>query len=209
VVAVVVVAVVVAVAGIGAWWLWLRPGSSPGNGAAEATESVRSKETTAGPERTLPPVLDPAPETSADSSVGSVVPETAETDPGRAEPDANPAGTDPGRGESDAPLAEPDSSATEEMPDDAVGSDRWSARVRLDRTTDGRVNCDNRRVEVLNGLAPGTELVFECSRFLLIRASDGGAVMVGVGDEKLTPLGPDGVPAERRRIGPSRGEVDS
>lgn len=99
--------------------------------------------------------------------------------------------------------------AVPEATDEGRASETWTARVRLDRATDGRINCDNRRVEVLDGLAPGTELRFECSRFLLIRAADGGAVMVGVGDEPLAPLGEDGVPAEQRRMGASRGEVDS
>jgi len=77
-------------------------------------------------------------------------------------------------------------------------------RVLLARPTQGRLNCDNRRVEILDGLAANTEMVFRCREFLLVDALDGGAVMVQPEGSEATPLGPDGLPVVGRYVVPAR-----
>jgi hypothetical protein len=77
-------------------------------------------------------------------------------------------------------------------------------RLVLRRPTQGRVNCDNRRVEILDGLAEGTGMVFRCREFLLVDALDGGAVLVQPEGSEGTPLGPDGLPVVGRYVVPAK-----
>ena len=84
----------------------------------------------------------------------------------------------------------------------ASGSEEF--RVVLRRPTQGRLNCDNRRVEILDGLTVGTELVFRCRRFLQVDALDGGALLVQQGHSPAASLGGDGVPVmSRYRVPPN------
>jgi hypothetical protein len=78
-----------------------------------------------------------------------------------------------------------------------------AVRLVLARPTQGRVNCDNRRVEILDGLAEGTGMVFRCREFLLVDALDGGAVLVQPEGSEATPLGPDGLPVVGRYVVPA------
>lgn len=76
------------------------------------------------------------------------------------------------------------------------------ARVVLDRSTSGRLNCDNQRVEVLDGLPAGTVLELHCRKYLVLDASDGGGLRVGIGGASPAPLVADGVPLNGYRILP-------
>lgn len=79
-------------------------------------------------------------------------------------------------------------------------------RLVLRRPTSGSVNCDNRRLEVLDDVPSGTELTFHCGRFLRIDARDGGALLFARGDATLEPLGSDGLPVQGHvvRVAPDR-----
>lgn len=79
--------------------------------------------------------------------------------------------------------------ATEPPPPVVTGG---VAVVELARATRGRVNCDNRRIEILAGMAAGTRLDFTCEAFLIVDAEDAGAVHAGIPGGPLTPIGPDG-----------------
>ena len=75
-------------------------------------------------------------------------------------------------------------------------------RVALRRATQGRLNCDNRRIEILDGMAPGTEIVFHCRDRLLIDVRDGGALLLERGNSDPVPVGDDGVPVRGLRVTP-------
>lgn len=79
---------------------------------------------------------------------------------------------------------------------------RIDARILVDRPATGRVNCDNKRVEMLDGLRPGTELKLQCQRFLLLNVRDGGAVRVGLNGKTPMPLTSDGQPLDNYGIYP-------
>ena len=74
--------------------------------------------------------------------------------------------------------------------------------ITLARPTNGRLNCDNRQVELLDRLAAGITLGFRCNHFLLIDADDGGALLIKIGDGEPTPLAEDGVPLRQYRLTP-------
>jgi cytoskeletal protein RodZ len=74
--------------------------------------------------------------------------------------------------------------------------------ITLARPTNGRLNCDNRQVELLDRLAAGITLGFHCDRFLLIDADDGGALLIKIGGGEPTPLAGDGVPLRQYRLTP-------
>ena len=76
------------------------------------------------------------------------------------------------------------------------------ARILVDRAATGRINCDNRRVETLDGLRPGTVLNLRCRRFLLLNLRDGGAVRVGLNGETPLRLAADGEPLDNYEIYP-------
>lgn len=76
------------------------------------------------------------------------------------------------------------------------------ARILVDRAAAGRVNCDNRQVEMLDGLRPGTELKLRCRRFLLLNVRDGGAVRVALNGETPLRLAADGEPLNNYEIHP-------
>jgi len=89
------------------------------------------------------------------------------------------------------------------------------ARVILERATTGKINCDNRRVTILEGLPTGTTLDFECRNFLVIDAADGGALRLGMYENEPASLGADGEPVTNFRILPTttvtggkRGDID-
>ena len=107
-------------------------------------------------------------------------------------------------------VVEPEATPTGDVTDDPAPAKpdtqrgTLAATLSLVRPTTGRVNCDNRRVEILDGLATGTRMRFECVRFLLIDAADGGAVLLGVGDGEPATLAPDGTPVRGHHVAPPR-----
>jgi hypothetical protein len=76
------------------------------------------------------------------------------------------------------------------------------ARILVDRAATGRINCDNRQIEMLDGLRPGTVLKLQCRRFLLLNVRDGGAVRVGLNGETPLRLTADGEPLDNYGIYP-------
>jgi len=77
--------------------------------------------------------------------------------------------------------------------------------LTLTRPTTGRLNCDNRQVEILEGLAAGTRFSFRCDRFLIIDTADGGALQLSIGGVPMVPLDGDGVQVIHRRLTPKNG----
>jgi len=74
------------------------------------------------------------------------------------------------------------------------------AAVEIDRPTAGRLNCDNERIELLDGMPAGTRLTLHCRRFLIVDSADGGALRVGVDEVAPRALGTDGMPLVAHRI---------
>ena len=70
--------------------------------------------------------------------------------------------------------------------------DRVTAVIHVDRATSGRVNCDNRQIETLDGARGGTRLRLEYSRFLIFDAADAGALRLTLADGAAHSLGKDG-----------------
>jgi cytoskeletal protein RodZ len=89
------------------------------------------------------------------------------------------------------------------------GAGNSQIRIVLQRPTQGRLNCDNRRVEILDGMSVGSELVFTCREFLRVDALDGGALLVQRGRDEAESLAPDGVPVVSRYLVPPRAEEPS
>jgi hypothetical protein len=79
---------------------------------------------------------------------------------------------------------------------------RIRARIVLDRPVKGSLNCDNRRIEMLDGLPAGAVLELNCQRFLLLNVPDGGAVRVGLNGKPPTALVADGQRLDRYGIYP-------
>ena len=77
--------------------------------------------------------------------------------------------------------------------------------ITLARPTNGRLNCDNRQVELLDRLAAGVTLEFRCDRFLLIDADDGGALLISRRGGERTPVAGDGVALRQYRLTPDDG----
>jgi len=74
--------------------------------------------------------------------------------------------------------------------------------ITLARPTNGRLNCDNRQVEMLDRLGAGVTLGFRCERFLLIDAEDGGALLIARSGGNKVPLAEDGVTLRQHRLTP-------
>ena len=72
--------------------------------------------------------------------------------------------------------------------------DGIEARVVIDRPVSGTLNCDDRRVEVLDDLRAGTTLELGCGKFLIVTADDGGALRIGVDGAPPVPPAADGEP---------------
>ncbi len=86
-------------------------------------------------------------------------------------------------------------------------SNRVTVSIRLARETSGRLNCDNRQIEVLDGMRANTTLTLACRRFLIVDAADAGAVLFGIGERAPEPLGADGERILAHRIDLSRDAV--
>ena len=99
--------------------------------------------------------------------------------------------------------AEPAPTAPIASTDDSQSAPaRIDARILIDRPATGRVNCDNKQVEMLDGLRPGTVLKLKCQRFLLLNVRDGGAVRVGLNGKTPIQLTADGQPLDNYGIYP-------
>ena len=82
----------------------------------------------------------------------------------------------------------------------STGSSEPRITIFVDRATDGRLNCDNRQIEILDGMRPGTSLRLSCRRFLIVDVGDAGALRVAVGGATPSALGLDGERIVARRI---------
>jgi cytoskeletal protein RodZ len=181
--AVVVVAVGVLAAATFLIWWW-RGGAGDGS----------TPDSPAPVEPTI--VTEPAPESLTS---------TAETERGEEPPDeASSAASVASIPAPDRVVPEPPPVDRDEPAVEPPGAGVPQVRVVLARSTQGRLNCDNKRVEILDGLAEGTEMVFRCREFLLVDALDGGAVLVQPEGFEATPLGPDGLPVVGRYVVPAR-----
>lgn len=74
------------------------------------------------------------------------------------------------------------------------------ATIYVDRAQTGRLNCDNRQIDLLNGMPPGTRFELSCRAFLIVDTDDGGALRIGWPDMTPTPPGEAGVPLAGHRI---------
>jgi cytoskeleton protein RodZ len=179
--AVVVTVGVVAAVAVLIWWWWDR-----GDGSTPASPTPVEQ----------PVIVEPMPESlPSDAGTGTVEEPPAE-EPSAASVASLPAAA---RAEQEPPPDDRDESATT-----TPGVGVPQVRVVLTRSTQGRLNCDNRRVEILDGLAEGTAMVFRCREFLLVDALDGGAVVVQPEGSEATPLGPDGLPVVGRYVVPAK-----
>ncbi len=178
-----VVAVAVLISALGWWWWTTSAARQSGD-----TESVRQDSSAAGPSSETP---------RAEISAGELDPagidHTARDDP-PAEP------LTPGAAK-DKPAAQID-----RLPVAAAAAGEF--RVVVQRPTQGRLNCDNKRVEILDGLTAGTELVLQCRSFLMVDALDGGALLVQQGHSEAKSLATDGVPVMRRYPVPPKRALD-
>jgi hypothetical protein len=68
------------------------------------------------------------------------------------------------------------------------------------RQTAGTVNCDDRERKSFDGLPAGAEINMSCFTFLVVDASDAGAVRLGIDGAVPETLGPDGQPVRAQRI---------
>jgi len=163
------------------WWWWgSDDGSTPDSRApAEPTTVIEPASGTPPSTAGTEPVNDPPDDGSSAAAMATLPSSEA------VEPEPPPVRRDP-------PAAVPPGVRVPQV------------RVLLARPTQGRLNCDNRRVEILDGLAADTEMVFRCRKFLLVDALDGGAVMVQPEGSEATPLGPDGLPVVGRYVVPAR-----
>ena len=70
----------------------------------------------------------------------------------------------------------------------------------------GRINCDNSQIEVLDGIRPGTRLRLDCASYLIVDASDAGALRISLPGRPTISLGPDGQRLSSRYIAVRRAE---
>ncbi|ANM28370.1 hypothetical protein ABI59_00100 [Acidobacteria bacterium Mor1] len=121
---------------------------------------------------------------------------------------ASPAAADPAPRE-DPPPPGGESARSPQSPPPSVTASSGAAegviraRFVLDRRTTGRLNCDNRRVEALEGLPLGEVIEMNCRRFLVVDAADGGSLRVGVGGKTPATVVSDGTPLVGYRVLPS------
>jgi cytoskeletal protein RodZ len=98
------------------------------------------------------------------------------------------------------PVAVQEAKAAPSANDPAAANGPVRATIFVDRATTGRLNCDNRQIELLNGMLPGTQFEVSCSSFLIVDAADGGALRIGWPGTLPTAPGDSGVPLAGHRI---------
>jgi cytoskeletal protein RodZ len=189
----------------GLLWHWWKGG--PGTTRASLPSAVTGAPQRAGARPTSPPALatvEPPPTTSSPTPGAEAEARDRRAESTRApasptEPRARAKRHQPEPGaEQPAPAQPAPGAAADTTSDDRAGA--IQARLVLERALSGRLNCDNRRVEVFDGLPPGTVLEVECSRFLALDADDGGGLRLGLGGSSPTPLVADGVPLRDYRV---------
>lgn len=74
------------------------------------------------------------------------------------------------------------------------------ATIYIDRATTGRLNCDNRQIDLLNGMPAGTRFELSCKAFLIVDADDGGALRIGWPGVPAAAPGAAGQPIAGHRI---------
>jgi len=181
------VAAVILIAGLaaGAWFLWSWFGTGHERAAGDTVEAAPKFALTGS----ASPAVEPDDGATA-AAVDAAIEEEEPPAPATVEEEE----------ESPEPVETPP--AAPPRPSRLSGT-RLTATLSLERPTSGRVNCDNRRVETLDGLAAGTRMSFECRRFLLIDAEDGGALLLGLGGDDPEPLGEDGVRIQGHHVAPA------
>ena len=130
---------------------------------------------------------------------------------GRSADDQTPESAEPDETQRPAPRDEPPRESPAPAPSMTARADPAPpatdgvirARFVLDRRTTGRLNCDNRRVEALEGLPLGTVIEMNCRRFLVVDAADGGSLRVGVGGKTPATVVSDGTPLVGYRVLPA------
>jgi hypothetical protein len=90
-----------------------------------------------------------------------------------------------------------------------AGPEVVDTEIQLVRPTTGTLNCDNTRIEKLDGLAVGARLDFQCRNFLIIDARDGGALRLTIRGAPAVAAGPDGQPLVAHTITPPTAEGGS
>ena len=163
-----------------AYFRYVQPSEIPSSGAVEIALAQEPAE------KTTPPA---APDPS---------PVTEETEQAAAPPVSPQDRTEPS-----APPANPPQQRAAVPPSTRPADRLIRARIVVDRPVSGSLNCDNRRIEMLDGLRVGTVLQLECRRFLMVNADDGGAVRLGLSGEPPVALVPDGEPLDNYGIYPS------
>jgi len=172
------------------WWWWSADdGSAPDSRAPVEPSTVIERASGAPPSTHGTEPVNETPDEGSSAAAVANLPSPKAVDPERSPEGVEPEPSPPRR---DRPAAVP------------PGVRVPPVRVLLARPTQGRLNCDNRRVEILDDLAANTEMVFRCREFLLVDALDGGAVMVQPEGSEATPLGPDGLPVVGRYLVPAR-----
>ena len=79
------------------------------------------------------------------------------------------------------------------------------AVIHVDRPTSGRLNCDNRRIEMLDGVRAGTVLELSCTSFLIVDAADAGALRLALAGQAADRLGANGQRLSAYRIEATHG----
>jgi hypothetical protein len=132
-------------------------------------------------------------------------PEASPVEPS-VEPPVEPAADEDPKEKEQAVVAE-QSPPPDPAPETQPVSGPLQVEITLARPTIGRLNCDNRQVELLDRLAAGVTMGFSCERFLIIDAEDGGALLLSRSGGEPTPLAGDGVALHQHRLTPD-GEVE-
>jgi len=80
------------------------------------------------------------------------------------------------------------------------------AVIHVDRPTSGRLNCDNRRIEMLDGMPAGTVLELSCMSYLIVDAIDAGALRLTMPGREAERLGAAGQRLSGYRIEADRSD---
>jgi cytoskeletal protein RodZ len=199
----------VAAAGAGLWYGFGQRGSGADSTVAEkapaAVTDLEPPEATTTTASTTPVATGTADGSSSTSESGEIAAEPPETPPAASPEKAEQVV----KQDSPPVLAAAGSAAESGAPAPAPRDDVIRARLVIARETSGRLNCDGRRVEMLDGMPAGTAFEITCRSFLVLDATDGGAVKLGLGGATPVALVADGVPLRGHRIVPgARGARD-
>ncbi|HXV75007.1 MAG TPA: helix-turn-helix domain-containing protein [Candidatus Polarisedimenticolaceae bacterium] len=194
----------VAALGLGAWGIaaLIDSGESGGaSGRPPAPSSAPAGPAVEGGQAEAAGELRETADPPSDDRPPRAVEPAADVDPAPVPEAATPPEPVPAR---PAPVPEPPPEEPERdtAPVDAEANGGLRARIVIGRPVTGSLNCDNRRVEMLDGLRAGTELQLTCRRYLLLNVADGGAIRVGLNGAPPQPLASDGERLHGYRITP-------